>query len=188
MREYQLQFTTSKIGERKKRSTLLNAIDRLRYPATRREYCHPHLVGAPHNRKSLFFIMSRICFGFFFTTDVYTHLLSSYGNGKEQQVTKAFYNCFANASFHRPNHHHMPISASSGGGFMYMVTPRGEATYAWLTAAVFTSQLFVAAIPRDNFTDVLRGVGDEISAQLSAHPLFGISCGSFEFLPPFSDS
>jgi len=26
------------------------------------------------------------------------------------------------------------------------------------------------------------------SAQLSAHPLFGISCGSFEFLPPFSDS
>ena len=66
MREYQLQFTTSKIGERKKRSTLLNAIDRLRYPATRRECCHPHLVGAPHNRKSLFFIMSRICFGFFY--------------------------------------------------------------------------------------------------------------------------
>ena len=109
MREYQLQFTTSKIGERKKRRTLLNAIDRLRYPATRREYCHPHLVGAPHNRKSLFFYHVSNLFWIFFTTDVYTHLLSSYGNGKEQQVTKAFYNCFANASFHRPNHHHPRI-------------------------------------------------------------------------------
>ena len=109
MREYQLQFTTSKIGERKKRSTLLNAIDRLRYSATRREYCHPHLVGAPHKRKSLFFIMSRICFGFFLLQTYTRIFLSSYGNGKEQQVTKAFYNCFANASFHRPNHHHPRI-------------------------------------------------------------------------------
>ena len=103
MREYQLQCTTSRIGERKKRSTLLNAIDRLRYSATRREYCHPHLVGAPHKRKSLFFIMSRICFGFFLLQTYTRIFLSSYGNGKEQQVTKAFYNCFANASFHRPN-------------------------------------------------------------------------------------
>ena len=109
MREYQLQCTTSRIGERKKRSTLLNAIDRLRYSATRREYCHPHLVGAPHKRKSLFFIMSRICFGFFLPQTCTRIFLSSYGNGKEQQVTKAFYNCFANASFHRPNHHHPRI-------------------------------------------------------------------------------
>ena len=64
MREYQLQFTTSRIGEKEKHLSERNRTIP-RYPATRREYCHPHLVGAPHKRKSLFFIMSRICFGFF---------------------------------------------------------------------------------------------------------------------------
>ena len=108
MREYQLQFTTSRIGEKEKHLSERNRTIP-RYPATRREYCHPHLVGAPHKRKSLFFIMSRICFGFFLL-QTNTHIfLSIYGNGKEQQVTKAFYNCFANASFHRPNHHHPRI-------------------------------------------------------------------------------
>ena len=100
MREYQPQFTTSRIGEKEKHLSERNRTIP-RYPATRREYCHPHLVGAPHKRKSLFFIMSRICFGFFLL-QTNTHIfLSIYGNGKEQQVTKAFYNCFANASFHR---------------------------------------------------------------------------------------
>ena len=99
MREYQLQCTTSRIGERKKRSTLLNAIDRLRYSATRREYCHPHLVGAPHKRKSLFFIMSRICFGFFFTTDVYTHLFEQLWKRKRTTGHESFLQLFRKRVF-----------------------------------------------------------------------------------------
>ena len=93
MREYQLQFTTSRIGEKEKHLSERNrAIPR--YPATRREYCHPHLVGAPHKRKSLFFIMSRICFGFFFTTDEYTHLFEHLWKRKRTTGHESFLQLF----------------------------------------------------------------------------------------------
>ena len=61
----------------------------------------------------------------------------------------------------------IPISDSSAGGFMYITTPRGEATHAWLTSAVFTSQRLVAAMPKASFTEVLRGVGELISQKFT---------------------
>ena len=99
MREYQLQCTTSRIGERKKRSTLLNAIDRLRYSATRREYCHPHLVGAPHKRKSLFFYHVSNLFWIFFTTDVYTHLFEQLWKRKRTTGHESFLQLFRKRVF-----------------------------------------------------------------------------------------
>ena len=99
MREYQLQCTTSRIGERKKRSTLLNAIDRLRYSATRREYCHPHLVGAPHKRKGLFFYHVSNLFWIFFTTDVYTHLFEQLWKRKRTTGHESFLQLFRKRVF-----------------------------------------------------------------------------------------
>lgn len=91
----------------------------------------------------------------FFTTDVYTHLLSSYGNGKEQQVTKAFYNCFANASFHRPNHHHHPRILRVGFSFGHEKTQKKVTSNPryFLSIALFQTQTTTTRSILDSYHD-----------------------------------
>ena len=110
--------------------------------------------GTAQQKEFVFYHVSNL-FWIFFTTDVYTHLLSSYGNGKEQQVTKAFYNCFTNASFHIPNHHHHPRILRVGFSFGHEKTQKKVTSNPryFLSIALFQTQTPTTRSILDSYHD-----------------------------------